>query len=399
MRSSLELADIFRLHGEAYRAKHGAQMPIHQHKAMRAIEVCRTAALGGHIDCCDQCGACRISYNSCRNRHCPKCQSLPRERWIESQKEDLLPVGYFHVVFTLPQALRPIALRNPQVVYNILFQAASRTLLELAKDPKYLGADIGVTALLHTWSQTLMDHPHLHCLVPSGGLSGDQTQWVSCGKRFFLPEKVMASLFRGKFLDALKKAYQTERLTFCGTISHLSYPGAFNGWLSKLYRTDWIVHCERPFGGPQQVIDYLGRYTHRVAISNARLVSLEDGQVTFTYLDRKDDNKRKLMILPVEEFIRRFLLHILPPGFVKIRHYGLLSTKHRRTRLKRAQELLGKPIQTQTPTPLSYQELFLRLTGVDLTVCPHCQRGTMIPMQVLMPRSSHPPALAVRLCA
>ena len=399
MRDGLELADIFRLHGDAYREKHGAHMPIHHHKAMRAVEVCRTAALGGHLDCCDTCGVCRISYNSCRNRHCPKCQCLPKERWIERQKEDLLPIGYFHVVFTLPEALRPIALRNQQTVYNILFKAASQTLLELARDPRYLGADIGVTAVLHTWSQALIDHPHLHCLVPGGGLSSDQEKWISSRKHFFLPERVMAALFRGKFLDALKNAYKTEQLTFCGAISHLVFPRAFNGLLSKLYHTDWIVHCERPFGGPQQVIDYLGRYTHRVAISNERLVSLENEQVTFTYRDRQDHNKRKTMPLSVEEFIRRFLLHILPPGFVKIRHYGLLSTRHRSRKLRRSQQLLGRPIKTETATPISYQDLFFRLTGVDLNVCPYCKQGNMIPVQVLMPQSGHPPTSYVRLSA
>jgi hypothetical protein len=365
---------------------------------MRAIEVCRTAALGGHIDCCDACGQTRISYNSCRNRHCPKCQCLPRERWIENQKEGLLPIGYFHVVFTLPQELRPIALRNQQTVYNILFQAASQTLLELAKDKKYLGADIGVTALLHTWSQTLIDHPHLHCLVTGGGLSFDEKEWLSCRKDFFLPEKVMASLFRGKFLDGLKK--QADQLTFCGTLSHLAFPGAFNGLLSKLYRTDWIVHCEPPFAGPEKVVDYLGRYTHRVAISNHRLLSLENDEVTFTYRDRQDDSKRKVMTLSAEEFIRRFLLHILPPGFVKIRHYGIFSSRHRNSKLKRAQELLGKPFQAEDPSEsLSWQDRLLTLTGLDVRVCPHCQIGRMMPLLVLMPHSGVPPASDVRLSA
>ena len=400
MHGGLELADIFREHGESYRTKHGAHHPLHHHKAMRAIEVCRTAALGGHIDSCDTCGETRISYNSCRNRHCPKCQCLPKERWLEKRKEDLLPIGYFHVVFTLPQELRPIALRNQEIVYNILFKAASQTLIELSKDAKYLGADIGVTAVLHTWSQTLRDHPHVHCLVTGGGLSPDQQKWISSRKRFFLPERVMAALFRGKFLDALKKAYEKEQLTFCGTISPLAFPGAFNGLLSKLYRTNWIVHCKAPFGGPGQVLDYLGRYTHRVALSNQRLLRLHNEQVTFAYQDRQDDNKRKVMTLSVEEFMRRFLLHILPPGFVKIRHYGLLSTCHRNTKLKKAQHLLGADLEkTEESDTVSYQELLLRLTGLDLNVCPHCQQGTMIPMQALMPRSAHPPTSYTRLSA
>jgi hypothetical protein len=275
MASSLEVADIFRTFGAAYRAQYGDQTSREQRRAMRAIEICRTAELGGHIDECDQCGQVRISYNSCRNRHCPKCQTLDKERWLEAQAEALLPIPYFHVVFTLPEALGPLALRNPQVVYSLLFKAASETLLELSRDPHHLGAQIGITALLHTWSQTLIHHPHLHCIVTGGGLSEDGQEWIEARKDFFLPVKVLSRLFRGKMLAYVKKAYQADELIFPGRIAAWEDPRFFQEQLTGLYQKEWVVYCKPPLGRPEQVLGYLARYTHRVALTNDRILCVE----------------------------------------------------------------------------------------------------------------------------
>ena len=339
MKRSLEVADLFRSYGAAYRQAHG--LPLRQVRAMRAIEICRTAELGGHVDECDHCGALGISYNSCRNRHCPKCQCLDKERWLEAQKRDVLPTQYFHVVFTLPQALRPLALRNQKVVYNLLFRAVSETIKELCEDPKHLGAEPGFIALLHTWSQTLIDHPHIHCIVTGGGLSRDGERWVPCKKKFFIPVKVLSTVFRGKFIDYLKKGYKKKGLTFSGTIEHLAEKKAFTAMMNTLYGQDWVVYCKPPFKNAETVIDYLGRYTHRVAISNERIVNLKDNRVTISYRDSADHDQIKGLTLDACEFIRRFLLHILPDGFMKVRHYGLLSNRNRKTKLKRCRELLG----------------------------------------------------------
>ena len=270
MKGSTEVADIFRAFGPAYRQAYGAQMPLRQLRAMRAIEVCRTAELGGHVEACDACGMVRINYNSCRNRHCPKCQCLAKERWLEDRKRDVLPVPYFHVVFTLPEELRPLALRNQKVVYNALFKAASETLLALAADAKHLGAQIGFTAILHTWTQTLLDHPHLHCIVPAGGLSADGKQWVAAKERYFLPVRVLSALFRGKFLPCLRTAYKQKRLVFPGEIAPWEATAGFHKLVAQLHQKEWHVYCEPPFGSPENVLSYLGRYTHRVAISNHR---------------------------------------------------------------------------------------------------------------------------------
>jgi hypothetical protein len=322
MDRSIEVGDIFRQFGSAYLARYGQHLSLRHHRAIRALSICRTSALGGHVANCDHCGAIKICYNSCRNRHCPKCQSLAQWQWVDERQKDLLPVPYFHVVFTLPESLRPLALQNQRVIYNLLFKAASGTLTTLALDPKYLGAQIGVTAVLHTWSQTLIDHPHLHCLVTGGGLSEDDIEWVHTRKDFFLPVQVLASLFKGKFLSFLKQAYEQNQLIFNGQITSLAQPTAFKHFLNGLYQKGWIVYCKPPFASPKQVIDYLGRYTHRIAISNERIISLDKDQVTFSYRDRADGNKKKRMTLSAFEFIRRFLMHILPDGFVKIRHYG-----------------------------------------------------------------------------
>jgi hypothetical protein len=388
MKRTLEVADIFRAFGPVYRELHGLEMPLRHLRVMRAVEICRTAELGGHIDQCDHCGQRKISYNSCRNRHCPKCQSLEKERWLEARKKDLLPTSYFHLVFTLPEGLRPLALRNQKVVYSLLFKAASETLLQLAKDPKYLGAEIGFIALLHTWSQTLIDHPHLHCIVTGGGLSldGHGQQWISSRKGFFIPVKVLSSLFRGKFLDALQKVYGAGKLKFPGKIEVLKGAPAFKKFLTDLYQQEWVVYCKPPLKRAEQVMEYLGRYTHRVALSNDRLVDLKENRVTLRWRDSADGNRIKLLTLEVFEFIRRFLLHVLPDRFVKIRHYGLLSNRSRKRKLLRCQKLLGVSTQEEpeeSPKE-SWEDLLTRLTGVDPRVCPFCGQGKMVLREILV---------------
>jgi hypothetical protein len=369
----LDLAEIFRLHGDSYRHSHSLSRP--QLRAMRAIEICRTAALGGHLYECEDCGKEKICYNSCRNRHCPRCQSLDRQRWLEERSAELLPVPYFHIVFTLPEELNPLVLINPRLIYTLLFDSASQTLLEIAADPKHLGARIGILAVLHTWGQTLQLHPHLHCIVPGGGLSPDRKKWIGSRPRFFLPVAVLSRLFRGKFLAGLKAAHQAGELKLPES---LSAPFAFKALLDELYGKAFVVYSKPPFGSAEKVLGYLARYTHRVAISNSRLVRLADGQVTFTYKDYSDGDKVKEMTLPVEEFLRRFLLHILPERFVRIRYYGLLSTRTREEDLALCRQLLGvakEPTTGEDVTVESWRELLSRLTGKDPTLCPHCERG------------------------
>ncbi|MFO7986109.1 MAG: IS91 family transposase [Desulfatiglandaceae bacterium] len=383
MRGFPEVADVFRAHGTSYRQTH--EMPLRHLRAMRAIEVCRTAVLGGHVDECDHCGSLKISYNSCRNRHCPKCQCLDKERWLEARKRDLVPVKYFHVVFTLPEPLRPLVLRNQKLLYQILFRASSETLKELTRDPKHLGADIGFISLLHTWSQTLMDHPHLHCIVTAGGLSPDGKRWIPCKEDFFLPAKVLSRLFRGKFLAYLKNAYDKGQIAFPGQIAHLKENHELKALLATLYGQEWNVYCKPSFRNAETLMEYLGRYTHRVAISNDRLVKIEGDQVTFKYRDRNDNNQIKLMTLDAAEFIRRFLLHILPDGFVKIRHYGIFSTRNRKTKLTQCMALFGVryPEQDQEKHRMPWEELLESITGVDPRICPYCGKGRMIRKQVL----------------
>ena len=390
MRGPLEVADIFRSHGPEYREAHGHEMPPRQLRAIRAIEVCRTAELGGHVEECDHCGALRISYNSCRNRHCPKCQCLDKERWLEARKKDLLPTQYFHLVFTLPEGLRPLALRNQNVLYSILFKAVSETLKELAADPKYLAAEVGFIAVLHTWSQTLMDHPHLHCIVTGGGLSPDGKKWIPCKKDFFIPVKVLSRLFRGKFLAYLKEAREKGELAFPGNIAHLKEGQSFNAILQDLYDREWVVYCKPPFSSAETVMDYLGRYTHRVAISNDRLVRMQKDQITFRYRDRSKNDTIRLMTLDASEFIRRFLLHILPDGFMKIRHYGILSNRNRKKKLALCKKLLGVDhLQEHEKEKESWQELLARITGQDPRICPCCGKGKMVLKEVLHPSTFH----------
>ena len=317
MRPPLEVADIFRRHGSGFRLTH--PLSPEQRRVMRAIEVCRTSVLGGHVDQCDACSYQRVSYNSCRNRHCPKCQSLAKARWLEARMADLLPVEYFHVVFTLPEQLASLALQNKRVVYNILFATAAETLRTIAADPKHLGAEIGFLSVLHTWGQTLRHHPHLHCVVPGGGLSPDGLRWVSCRQGFFLPVNVLARLFRRLFLAALAQAFENGKLTFHGTSACLAESHTFHRLLASLRAREWWVYAKPPFGGPEQVLAYLGRYTHRVAISNHRLLKLENGQVTFRWKDYARGNQQRSMTLKTNEFIRRFLLHVLPRGFQRLR--------------------------------------------------------------------------------
>jgi hypothetical protein len=381
----LEVADIFRLYGPTYRK--ARKLPRRHRKAMRALECCRTSALGGHLDQCDTCGHQRPSYNSCRNRHCPKCQALPKERWLLARQRDLLPVGYFHMVFTIPGLLNPLTLVNQRVVYEILFRAAAQALLQLAKDAKYLGAEIGMIAILHTWGQNLMEHPHLHCVVPGGGLSKDGKQWICSRKNFMVPIKVLSRLFRGKFLFHLKRAYRAGDLKCVGKVAFLGAAREFQKLIDQLYRQDWVVYAKAPFGGPQHVLAYLGRYTHRVAISNNRLVKLENDRVTFRWRNYGDGGTNKLMTLTAFEFIRRFLLHILPDHFCKIRYYGILSSRHRKTKLKRCKELLGVTNTQEQPAPEtpSWQDLLFELTGTDPRICPRCQKGRMVTREILQP--------------
>ncbi|MDY6839860.1 MAG: IS91 family transposase [Thermodesulfobacteriota bacterium] len=392
MKRSLEVAHIFRVHGQTYRDAHSTSLPVRHLRVMRAIELCRTAELGGHVDVCEHCGALMISYNSCRNRHCPKCQCLDKERWVEARKNDVLPTHYFHVVFTVPDVLRPLALRNQRRFYNILFNSAAETLKTLCKDPKHLGAQIGFIAVLHTWSQVLLDHPHIHCIVPGGGLSVDEKRWIGAEQEFFIPVKVLSAMFRGKFLDNLKKAYELDELKFPGKIAHLKEGFSFQKLLSSLYGKNWIVYCKPPFKNPEDVVDYLGRYTHRVALSNDRIVKFDGERVTFRYRDSSDNNKTKLMTLNASEFIRRFLLHVLPDGFMKIRHYGILSNRSRKTKLARCRQLLGvaQDEGNEKQAKPSWQELLFKLTGIDPTVCPHCGKGKMVLKETLVPTGAPP---------
>ena len=361
---------------------------------MSAIEACRTSLLGGHKDECDTCGHLKISYNSCRNRHCPKCQFLRKEKWIEARAEDLLPIQYFHVVFTIPAELNPLVLSNQKVMYNLLFRSVSETLVALSNDPKHLGARIGFMGILHTWGQNLMGHPHIHCVVTGGGLSPYEDHWVSCRKGFFIPVKVLSALFRGKFLDYLKRSYESEELIFPGIIGHLREPHVFEGFRRQFYHKKWVVYCKPPFNGIEGVLQYLSRYTHRIAISNHRILKLEDGKVSFLWRDYSDGDKEKIMTLDADEFIRRFLLHVLPDRFVKIRHYGLLANRRRKDNIALCRELLGS-CKTETKgkdTPLTWQKHLLKISGVDITKCPVCKKGTMVRVEVLHPlRCNGPP--------
>lgn len=386
--SAVELAEIFRTHGAAYRQTH--PLARAQRRALHAIETCRTAALGGHRDTCDTCGAVQLSYNSCRNRHCPKCQTLAKEQWLEARRADLLPVEYFHLVFTLPHALNPLAQGNPRVIYTLLFHAVVGTLTTFARDPRHLGGDLGGTAILHTWGQTLSQHLHLHCLVTGGALAPDGARWISAPPGFLFPVRALATVFRAKYLDALRRAFAKGQLRFAGSLASLAEPAAFASWLDQLRQPAWVVYAKRPFAGPAQVLDYLGRYTHRVAISNDRLLSLADGIVRFRWKDYADGDRLKVMALDAEEFIRRFLLHVVPTGFVRIRHFGLLANRTRQAKLARSRALLALPPAPVGRPPESVPALMLRLTGIDITRCAVCQQGRLRRTEILAPLPSPP---------
>ena len=378
-REGLEVADVFRCFGPAFREQHGASLSSAQRHAMTAIESCRTAALGGHVEQCGDCGHQRVSYNSCRNRNCPKCQGLARAQWLEDRQAELLEVPYFHVVFTVPAEIEVIAFQNQTVVYDILFRAASETLRTIAADPKHLGAEIGFLGVLHSWGQSLTHHPHLHFLVPGGGIAPDGESWIPCRPGFVLPVPVLSCMFRGLFLRALEKAFVAGELNFFSAHRHLHEPAAFRRYLAPAWKVNWVVYAKRPFAGPAQVLDYVGRYTHRVAISNNRLVSMDGGQVSFQWKDYRDDNRQKTMTLPAEEFIRRFLIHVLPNGFHRIRYYGFLSNCHRARKLERCRELLRMaPVEPAADPPADYRDRFEALTGQSLRECPHCHVGTMV---------------------
>jgi hypothetical protein len=385
-RPAIEVADIFRRYGGAYREAYGFSMSQAHRRVMRAIEQCRTAALGGHVEQCDRWAHRRIAYNSCANRHCPKCQSLAKAQWLAARRAELLPVEYHHVVFTLPEEIAAIAYQNQAMVYGLLFRAAAETLQTIAADPKHLGAEIGFIAVLHTWGQTLLYHPHLHCIVPGGGLSLDGQSWVACRSGFFLSVRVLSRLFRRVFLDALHTAFATQQLPFFSSLQSLNDPQAFAAYLAPLRTTEWVVYAKPPTGGPQQVLDYLSRYTHRVAIANYRLVSIDDGQVSFRWKDYRHHNQPKVMTLSVEEFIRRFLLHVLPTGFQRIRHYGFLSNCHRTEKLARCRKLLGQPAPSSLPQlRLDYRLRYELLTGSSLLACPQCHHGQMVTVERLAP--------------
>jgi len=356
-RPALEIADIFRRHGAAWRASHAGHVSLAQLKVMSAIESCRTAALGGHVEACEGCRHVRIAYNSCRNRHCPKCQGAAARDWLAAREADLLPVGYFHVVFTVPSEIADIAFHNKAAVYDLLFRTASETMLTIAGDPRHLGARIGITAVLHTWGSALTHHPHIHMIVPGGGISLDGTRWVSSRPAFLLPVHVLAKLFRRLFLTGLLALHAAGRLRFFGDSTGLSDPQSFERYLAPIRTMKWVVYSKPPFGGAEAVLAYLSRYTHRVAIANRRLIALDEAGVTFRYKDyrRDGDARHRTMTLFADEFIRRFLVHVLPKGFHRIRHYGLLASAGRKANIARARELLvaPAPIKTQEPAASS----------------------------------------------
>jgi hypothetical protein len=386
-RGAAEVAEVFRRYGDAYRQQHGSSLSTPQRRVMSAIEQCRTAALGGHVEQCDACGHQRIAYNSCRNRHCPKCQSLARAEWLEHRRSELLTAPYFHVVFTVPQEIATIAYYNKGPVYDILFHAAAQTLQTIAGDPKHLGAELGFFTVLHTWGQTLLHHPHLHCVVAGGGLARDGSRWIACRPKFFLPVRVLARLFRRLFLASLEQAFDTKKLTFCGRLEPLGDRRAFRRHLAPARKAEWYVYAKPPFAGPEQVLAYVAQYTHRVAISNNRLVGIREGKVRFRWKDYRNANRQKIMTLAADEFIRRFLLHVLPEGFQRIRYNGFLANRYREQKLARCRQLLAMPQPEPPDDPAAgdYRDQYRELTGASLRECPVCQHGHMIIIEVLKP--------------
>jgi hypothetical protein len=374
--SRLELADIVGYAGDSFIQQSRRWINGQHKKVLAAIMRCRTAVLGHHRDRCRKCGQVAVSYNSCRNRHCPRCQATARRRWLEARERELLPTPYVHVVFTLPHELGPLALQNKRLIYSLLFRATAETLLEVARDPRHLGAELGFFSVLHTWNQRLQIHPHVHCVVPAGGLAPDHSRWIAARDSYFLPEEVLSLVFRGKVVAALKRAFRKGTLQFHGQLAPLAQPKAFAAWLRPLFRHHWVVYAKKPFGGPEHVLRYLGAYTHRVAISNSRLISLEDGNVRFRWRDSAHGNRKRIMELAVHEFLRRFLLHLLPPGFVRIRNFGFLANRQRSALLPLCLHLLHatpKPPASRVETKQSFW------------TCPHCG-GEMEIIERVSPR-------------
>jgi Putative transposase/Transposase zinc-binding domain len=376
-REKPEMADIFRVYGEHYRHTHS--LSYQQMKTMHHITICRSAQLGGHVEHCTHCGFERISYNSCRDRHCPKCQTLVKERWLNDRKAELLPCGYFHLVFTLPHELNPIILCNKRITLNILFTAVNETLTAFAKDPAWhLYGRLGCIAVLHTWSQTLMDHFHLHCLIPAGVLSFEKNRWIPAHESFLFRIQSLAKEFKNRYLHHLTTAYRNGKLIFPGTTADYASPQGFATLLASLAEATWVAYAKRPFAGPARVLDYLGRYTHRVAITNNRILSIDHGTVVFTYRDRHDHNRIKTMSLAAEEFMRRFLLHILPAGFMKIRYFGFLAHRNKQQTVALIRTLIDPHAAVPVKIKETISHMLLRLTGKDITCCPQCKKGTMI---------------------
>jgi len=382
-RPTLELADIFRQHGPAYRRAHS--LPLHHHRVMQAIEACRTPLLGGVVEWCDQCQFTHTRYRSCRNRHCPKCQGEARAKWLEQRKAELLPTDYFHLVFTLPQPIAAVAFYNQPIVYDILFRTVAETLLTIAADPQRLGVATGFFNVLHTWGSNLHFHPHLHCVVPAGGLSADHERWIAASRKFLLPVKVLSARFRRLFLEALAQAHARGELQFFGDLASLTDPLAFARYLAPLQHKKWVVYAKAPFGGPQHVLEYLGRYTHRVAISNRRLLALENGQVSFEWKDYRNRGESKVMTVPAEEFIRRFLQHVVPPGLQRIRYYGFLANCHRTAKLTLCRQLLATAISLLLPQPADCRDFLAALIRTNSRLCPQCGKAILIGVQFFPP--------------
>lgn len=384
-KQQIELADVFRAGFHRFNDENGP-LPMHYYNVVNALQACHTSQLGGHIYRCDSCAHEKISYNSCRNRHCPSCQAVARVQWVDNRIKELLPVPYFHVVFTIPAKLNPFALRNKAPFYNVLFRAASETLQAFAKDPRHLGAEIGFTAILHTWGQNLLDHPHLHCVVPAGGLAGDR--WKNCpyGK-FLFPVKAMSAMFKGKFLDFFKAAVDRKEILFHGTLAPLEEPANYRSLMNELYAANWVVYAKPPFAGPEAVLKYLGRYTHRIAIANSRIVELTDTTVSFTWKDYADGNKRKTMTLTHGEFIRRFLMHVVPSRFVRIRYYGFLSQAAKKEKLTLCKKALGVKISKPLSDDIdkkTWDLLLKELCGKDALKCPCCGKGRLVPYREII---------------
>lgn len=376
MKNKYEVADIFHLYGKAYREQNN--LPYKKLKVMHKIEICRTARLGGHVEQCDECGFERIAYNSCRDRHCPKCQTMVKEKWLNDRKVDLLPCNYFHMVFTIPHELNPFILVNPKVMLNNLFTAVSRTLHAFARDPKWkVQGQLGFICVLHTWSQRLTDHFHIHCLIAGGALSLDKTHWTPSNKSYLFRVQSLSKEFKKQYLGLLEKAYLNNELSLPGRLAKYSSEKEFDRFVLSLFMVKWLTYAKRPFAGPEQVLEYLGRYTHRVAISNNRIKSIDNNQVCFEYRDRADNNTVKILKISAHEFIRRFLLHVLPENFMKIRYFGFLSHRNKKQSVKIIRQLIDPDATLPQKIEETYLEMMLRLTGQDLLCCPHCKKGRM----------------------